>query len=276
MKAAHTYYGLRRGSDTQWSFIVGEHHLNAGGIGHGGAVGGAALVAIEATVERPVVWASLQFVRSVTGGQRVDIELTVDVHGHQMSQVSATANVDGQIVIRALAAAGRRPFERSAEPHAMPAVPAPGECPVLLDPAGQPRTEVADRRLALGRQPTDLGGVASKSNRTAIWCRLVDGPRLTDVRDMAICADFLATGISDVLGVPAGGNSIDNTLRVVGRDEADWLLAEVHVDHVGNGFAQAGARLWSPNGRLLALGAQTVVLRTLDAKGQPARVAAKE
>jgi acyl-CoA thioesterase len=65
------------------------------------------------------------------------------------------------------------------------------------------------------------------------------------------------------------GNSIDNTLRVVGRDETEWVLLDVVVDAIRDGYAHLGAHLWSEAGALLAIATQTLVVREPQADGRP-------
>ena len=55
------------------------------------------------------------------------------------------------------------------------------------------------------------------------------GPRRDVGRGLAIIGDFVPFGISQALGVRAGGNSLDNTLRVARRVPTDWVLADIRV-----------------------------------------------
>ena len=46
---------------------------------------------------------------------------------------------------------------------------------------------------------------------------------------LAIVGDYVPFGISQSLGHRAGGNSLDNTLRVASRVPTDWILADIRV-----------------------------------------------
>ncbi len=49
---------------------------------------------------------------------------------------------------------------------------------------------------------------------------------------LAIIGDYVPFGIGQALGRRAGGNSLDNTLRVAQRVPTDWVLADIRVHAV--------------------------------------------
>jgi hypothetical protein len=60
----------------------------------------------------------------------------------------------------------------------------------------------------------------------------------------------------------AGGNSLDNTLRVAHRVPAtDWVLADVRVSAVADGFGHGLVHLWSEDGTLLGTASQSSIVR---------------
>ena len=89
--------------------------------------------------------------------------------------------------------------------------------------------------------------------------------------DLALIGDMLMPSLSGALGAPAAGNSLDNTLRVVERATTEWVLLDVNVDASVDGFAHAGAHLWTEDGTLLAVVSQTLVLREAAPDGRSTR-----
>ena len=72
-----------------------------------------------------------------------------------------------------------------------------------------------EERLAAGRPFWDLPGPQGSGN-SAIWVRLPDVLEMSAAA-LAIIGDFVPSGIGQALGRRAGGNSLDNTLRVAHR-----------------------------------------------------------
>jgi acyl-CoA thioesterase len=112
---------------------------------------------------------------------------------------------------------------------------------------------------------------------------------------LAVVGDFVPFGIGQALGQRAGGNSLDNTMRIVhplptaprapiartpattGRATtgttatttatapavaADWVLADIRVDAVGDGFGHGLVHLWAEDGTLLGTASQSTIVRS--------------
>ena len=62
----------------------------------------------------------------------------------------------------------------------------------------------------------------------------------------------------------AGGNSLDNTLRVVSLEPTEWILCDVHIHALARGFGHGRIHLWSENKKLLATANQSVIVRIHD------------
>jgi acyl-CoA thioesterase len=78
-------------------------------------------------------------------------------------------------------------------------------------------------------------------------------------------------GISGAVGRRLTGNSVDNTLRIAGSEASDWILLDVGVDAIHDGYAHVNARLWSEGGRLRATANQSLIVREPDATGRAVR-----
>src|SRR6478672_6971482 len=59
----------------------------------------------------------------------------------------------------------------------------------------------------------------------------------------------------------AGGNSLDNTLREVSRAQTEWILADIRVHAVADGFGHGLVHLWTEDGRLLGTASQSTIVR---------------
>jgi acyl-CoA thioesterase len=68
-------------------------------------------------------------------------------------------------------------------------------------------------------------------------------------------------GIGQSLGERAGGNSLDNTLRIAHRHPTDWILADVRVHAVNDGFGHGLIHLWAQDGVLLGTASQSTIVR---------------
>jgi acyl-CoA thioesterase len=86
---------------------------------------------------------------------------------------------------------------------------------------------------------------------------------------LAIIGDFVPFGIGQALGRRAGGNSLDNTLRVAHRVPTEWVLADVRVHAVADGFGHGLVHLWAEDGTLLGTASQSTIVRAWRDDDQP-------
>ena len=124
-----------------------------------------------------------------------------------------------------------------------------------------------DMRLADARQHDDLPGRPG-SGRSAVWAR-VPGLEVS-ATTLAVLGDWVPFGIGQALGVRAGGNSLDNALRVVRLVPTDWVLLDIRVSAVAAGFGHGLVHLWAEDGTLLATASQSAIVR-IWRDGRPAR-----
>jgi acyl-CoA thioesterase len=131
---------------------------------------------------------------------------------------------------------------------------------------------LADRlemRMANARRPEQLDGSPTDDGRSALWLRLPEG--LDATATLAIVADYVPFGIGQALGRPISGNSVDNTLRMVRVRRTDWVLADVRVQAVADGFGHGVVHLWAEDGTLLATASQSVIVRRLQPESEEPR-----
>jgi acyl-CoA thioesterase len=78
---------------------------------------------------------------------------------------------------------------------------------------------------------------------------------------LAIVADWMPSGIGQALGRWAGGNSLDNTIRILRPTPTAWVLCDIQIHGVHAGFAHGQIHLWSEDGVLMATGGQSAIVR---------------
>ena len=116
-----------------------------------------------------------------------------------------------------------------------------------------------DQRLARGRPWDELEGNPTDGT-AAMWVRL---PELLDMSAsaLAILGDFVPFGIGQALGKLGGGNSLDNTLRVARLVPTEWVLLDIRIHAIANGFAHGLVHEWAEDGTLLATASQSAIVR---------------
>ena len=228
----------------------------------GGVGMAAAIAAMERTCERPVIWATAQYLSYARPSTVVDLDVWVPAHGHHTSQARVIGHVGDKEIFTDNAALGSRPSDLSRQWAVMPEVPAPEDCAV----SGHWRGDVEDLhsrievRLALGRPGGEGEGAPSEDGRLTLWMR----PRqshLIDASMLAIMADHVPSGIGAALGLHAGGNSLDNTIRIRRLVPTDWVLCDIRISGIHGGFGHGAMQLFSRDGELMATASQSVIIR---------------
>lgn len=257
------FYGLRPAGEApgRWELRVEPRLCSGLGALFGGAGLGACIEALERTTGRPVVWATAQFLAFAPAGSTVAIEVDEAVRGHQVSQARAVGRLDGTEILTVNAALGRRPSEFAGSWAEMPAVPPPEACPPRRLQARHQNSimQNVEMRMANARD-MDTFPAEPGDGRAALWVRMGDLD-LTQASLLAIFGDFVPFGIGQALGQRAGGNSLDNTLRVAHRHATDWVLADIRVHAIADGFGHGLVHLWARDGTLLGTASQSTIVR---------------
>lgn len=232
----------------------------------GGSGLGAAIAALEGTSERPLVWATAQYLSFAKTGTVLDIDVTIAVAGGATTQARAVGHVGGTEILTVNAALGTRSANVDTPFVAMPQVRPPAEC-LEKPPFGGVATGMSvrmEQRWAVpqGAEPSSTP-VPLAPGRVALWMRL---PELLEnsAAAMAVLGDYVPMGISVATGGTVGGNSLDNTLRVIRVEPTEWYLVEVQVEGVYNGFGHGFVHIWSQAGTLMAIASQSAFLRERD------------
>jgi acyl-CoA thioesterase len=236
----------------------------------GGAGMAAGLAAIEAATGRPTVWAAAQYLSYARPDQLLTLAVRVPVSGKYNSQARVVISAGDSEILTVNAALGARPGAPEAQWAQMPDVPPPEACPVMrYDWVRRPDDLNAsfDKRVAAGRfGVAQAEGGPSPDGIARLWVRPHDPAQPIDRITLAVMADFLPSGVGNALGTAAGGNSLDNTIRFARPVPAtgvatDWVLADLRIHAVSQGFAHGRMHLFARNGDLLATASQSMILR---------------
>jgi len=253
----------------RWRLPIVSEICSGIGTLFGGVGLGACIEALERGTGRPAVWATGQFLSFARPPSVLDIEVTEVVRGHHVSQARAVARVDGEEILTVNAALGGRPSPFEGSWSLRPDVAPPDDCPPReLGYGNRPHIgDLIEVRVANGRPPDELPG-APGDGRSALWIRL---PVEVSAAGLAIVGDYVPFGIGQALGRRTSGKSLDNTLRIAHRVPTEWILADVRVHAVADGFGHGLVHLWSEEGVLLGSASQTAVVRPWRDHSTPAR-----
>jgi acyl-CoA thioesterase len=260
---ARTFLGLEATADPhRWRLPVVPLLCTGGNFLFGGAGLGAAITALEETSGRPVVWAPAQYLSFAEPPSVMDIEVAFPIVGHRITQARAVAKVGDTEILTVNAALGRRPFDAGGSWATFPEVPLPADCPPRAHRFASADEHIMsrfDQRLAKGRALDELDGRPGDGS-SALWVELPDGLEVSGA-SLAVLGDFVPFGISQALGVGAGGKSLDNTLRVVSLVPTRWVLLDVGIHAIAQGFGHGRVRLWAEDQTLLAIASQSAIIR---------------
>jgi len=227
------------------------------------------IVAMEGASGRPAIWATAQYLSFAPTGSHLELDVALAAVGRRVTQARVVGRVGQKEILTVNAALGERsgPFHYvSVEP---PHVDQPENCPPRGVPAGSMGGTIFDKvdtRLAKGRSFEEMmaGEPLHGPANSAIWAR-VPGHLDPEAAALAVFGDFAAGGVSQVVGRPTHGSSLDNTLRVVELSPTEWVLCDITVYALSGGYAQGHSYLWSENGRLLATASQSMSVRPVGA-----------
>ncbi len=246
----------------RWYLPVEIGIATAGDFLFGGCALGAAIEAMQRTVGRPVVWATAQYLSFANVGETMDIDVTIATSGHHTTQARVVGAVGDREIVTVNAALGERPVPVEGQWAVMPQVPGPDECPARTNrwPSRGSLMERLDMRVAKGRQWEELGeGGGQPDGTSALWVRM---PGIDiSAAGLAVLGDYVPYGITQAVGRWLPSNSLDNTLRIVQVVPADWVLLDIRIDGVRNGFGHGSVHLWSEDGTLLATASQSAIVR---------------
>lgn len=233
---------------------------------YGGSGIAASAEAAERATGRPVQWITTQFLGSPGPGSELDVEVLIEASGRASSQTRITVSDagTGEVMIASLAAHNVRPSGDEQPFVPMPEVPPPEASSDFLEPFAAIEVESffgqLERRMAAGVLGPEHAA-ARDDGVLAMWVRLRDGS-IGSAATQGFVADVGPLAACIQMGIPLGGTSLDNTVRVVDARPSEWVLFDMHVDGFARSVAHTTVRVWSSDGRLLGLAQQSAIIRT--------------
>ncbi len=254
LRATHNPY--------RWYLPVTQTLSTWGGFLFGGCGLGAAISALELTSGRECVWATGQYLSYAKPGESMDIDVTLAVEGHQITQARAVCHVGNREILTVNAALGHRDLDLAGQWEQMPDVGSPADYKHRQHrmPVDGTISERMEQRMVLGRDIDTLDG-SHGDGRTLLWARIPGVIEGVDATTLAILGDFVPMGVGQALGVRGGGNSLDNTLRVVQLVPTEWVLLDIRVHGVGRGFGHGLVHMFAEDGTLMATASQSCIVR---------------
>lgn len=259
---AKTFLGLEpTHNPNRWFIPVTPGVSTRGSFLWGGCGLGAGIEAMERTTGRPVIWATAQYLSYAETGSIMDIDVVVANAGRSVTQARAIGRVGDREILTVNAALGHRDTPASGMWETMPDVPPPEGCPdrFAADDADGMMARL-DFRLAAARPWEEIEGHPMPDGNCSMWARMPDVLEMSGAA-LAILGDYVPMGLGQALGRHAGGNSLDNTLRMVDTVDTDWVLLDIQVHAIANGFGHGLVHLWAEDGTLLATASQSTILR---------------
>jgi acyl-CoA thioesterase len=256
------------GDDLHWRLTVVPELTTPGNFLFGGCGLGAALVALESASGRPTVWATAQYLSYAPTHAELDLTVTLAAGGRRVTQGRAVGRVGDKEILTVNAAVG---LPGSLAVGGVwvtpPEVPPPDQCPPRRLPDFN-TTSIFDRidvRLARGRSFEEIGADTGTPGdpASALWAR-VPGHLEPSAATLAIIGDYVTGGVSQPLGRRVMSRSLDNTIRIVHLEPTEWVLCDIHIHSLVDGYGQGVAYLWSERGSLLATASQSMSIRLWD------------
>jgi len=259
---ARTFLGMEPvGGNLHWKMQVEPQLTTPGNFLFGGCALGGALVALEEASGRPTVWATGQYLSYAPTHSLVEWEVTLAVVGGRVTQGRAVGSVGSREILTVNAALGQDQRALNGIWVEPPVVPPPEECPGRFLPP-MFRNTIMDKvevRVAKGLAFEEMNGEPGDPD-SALWAR-VPGHLTPSAATLAIFGDYVSGSASQTLGRRSMGRSLDNTLRVVQLKPTEWVLCDIRIHAIINGYAQGVAFLWTQEGELLATASQSFVVR---------------
>lgn len=262
---ASDWLGLRATHNPlRWVLPVTPGISTGGGFLFGGCGLAAAIAAMEGSTGRPAVWATAQYLSYAEPPAMLDIDVTVAAAGRSITQARAVGHVGDTEILTVNAALGLRDIDAAGVWVHPPEVKLPDECPVRQRTPWSNNGSIMDRldvRLANAQQWEETEGNPMPGGRSSLWARMPDLLDSSSAAALAILGDYVPFGIRQALGRMGGGTSLDNTLRVYRLVPTEWVLLDIRIHAVANGFGHGVVHLWAEDRTLLATASQSTIVR---------------
>lgn len=246
----------------RWHLPVDLRLCTGGNFLYGGSALGAAISAMEGTTGRNVIWTTAQYLSYARPGEVMDIDVYVPVAGNAITQARVIGHVGEREIITVNAALGDREFDHSGQFVTAPDAGRPEEYAPWKHRHIAPGTihDFMEERVVKSRSESELDGTPG-DGQTVLWARLPNVIEGVDAATLGVLGDFVPRGIGQALGIRGGGNSLDNTLRVMNLVPTTWVLLDIQVQGVARGFGHGLVHMFAEDGTLMATASQSCIVR---------------
>ena len=246
----------------KWQLPVVSKTTGGKGSLFGGAGLAAGIVALEQATEKPIVWATGQYLSITQQPVTLDIEVSLPAKGRNVTQGRAVGRLNKDEVITILGACGKRPSIAEGIWNEMPSAAKPEDCDILAKHHdGNTIHDYVEIRIARGMFGFSGAGKPSGDNQTLLWARMPTVEH--DAGALAILADYMPSALGNALDKVMGCTSLDNTIRLANHVPSEWILCDNQIEYVGDGFGYGRVDMWSESGILLATASQSLIVRPL-------------
>ncbi|MFF7168514.1 acyl-CoA thioesterase [Streptomyces pseudovenezuelae] len=230
---------------------------------HGGHVAAVALAAVRAQFaggDQPVRTLTTHFLAPAAAGP-LHVSGAVPASGRRTAACVFSGHQDGLPVVvgSALFGSGRPGTSYDGQPA--PDVPGPEDRRAVDLPG---RLAPFARQLEIRPATADLPLAGGERAELLAWVRFTDG-RPLDAGAVVTLTDVLPPALYAVWRSPRPVPSAELTVHftdAVDESAGDgWSLVRIRTDHAGAGWAVDDSAVWAADGRLLALGRQSRVVR---------------
>lgn len=249
----------------EFSMPVAAQNCTALGFLYGGAALATSIEVMESCTLRPTIWATTQFINFARTPDSLQIEANKRSEGRNISHAAMSAYIDKEMVFSALGSFGRREVDTQTQWATMPDLDKPENCPIFGSGKFKGDKECIDKRIEFKVARGSLRKDQVSEGQMVLWARV---PEIDDIcaSSLALMADYLPVGAGSMLKLPAGGNSLDNSIRIVNVVPTEWVMCECDVRAIQNGVGHATMNMWSQDGVLLAVASQSFIFRTFEFK----------
>jgi acyl-CoA thioesterase len=251
----NAWLGLERISDDEWRLPITEGVISGASALFGGCATAAAIGVARSVAEQPVVYAVSHFGALAKLGTTVTVKSRLIAAGRTLTHLEIEGTFDDTHSFLTRVTAGSRPAQNAEGQWVeAPSTTTVDESTPFMHPVHTGTwAERFDWRLAT---------VDAARPTAAWWVRPLDDgvdPLLVG----PILVDYVTYGVGRALGVPMGGLSVDNVVRVHRPVSADWYLLVVTPDAISEGLGYGTAHLYA-DGALAMTGAQSIVVNGWD------------
>ncbi len=263
MKISSTeFLNLGHPIDThRWELPITADLTGGRGSLFGGAGLAAGIVALEQATDKPVIWATGQYLSIVQQPVTLELEVTLPAVGRNVSQGRVVGHLGDREIITIIGAVGERSDQAAGMWLDCPHADSPDNCETLnRQHETATMHDHVEIRMARGMFGFSGAGTPSGDGRSLLWARM---PKVEhDAGALAIIADYMPSVLGNAFGKVMHCTSIDNTIRYANRQATEWVLCENNLEFVGNGFGYGTMHMWSQKGVLLATANQSMIVRT--------------